>query len=133
MKEPLTFMTVAFYNTMKKAWKSTYKRKRPGMIERLKELNEKATGWPWVSRHGSDGICNEYLFKVIIDGDERDRMSPDDVRLIVEMRNALPKLLALVDAAENYFILHGGKFNPRYFPQIGVVVDALNALCEEKK
>jgi hypothetical protein len=68
------------------------------MLERLKELEAKATPAPWVSRVGQAGICNKYLDESIIDGEERDGMKPENVRLIIEMRNVLPKLLAFVTA-----------------------------------
>ncbi|HYX39977.1 MAG TPA: hypothetical protein VE954_43325 [Oligoflexus sp.] len=64
-------------------------------LDRLKELESKATPGPW------DHDINGHLFQFKKPGHEGDIVWVDtfnDASLIVEMRETLPKILALVDA-----------------------------------
>lgn len=83
------------------------------LIERLKELEAKATPGPWNWDKCGKGflLLVEYDGKGIpwvLDGIVEDREWGDasitgkraDMDLIAEMRNALPKLLAVVEAAK---------------------------------
>lgn len=97
-------------------------------ITRLKELEAKATPGPWVSRVGQAGICNKYLDESIIDGAERDVMKPENVRLIVELRNALPKLLAFVTAWDDCQTVTANRAE-----KMRVLLSARKALDEETK
>lgn len=63
-------------------------------IERLRELEEAATPAPWIVEHA---CVNGPVYRI---AGEYEPVIPQDAKLIAEMRNALPKLLAVVEAAK---------------------------------
>lgn len=110
-------------------------------LERLKELEAKATPGPWKQKGYRNLSVVDYKVLAIStnhpNGDWENifvnAVCIPDFELIVEMRNALPKLLALVDVVEEYFLDDTGEFNPKYFPKRAAVQKALKALHEETK
>lgn len=66
-------------------------------LERLRELDAKATPGPWYGRQGmfSNAINLHGEGQSVIGA-----LCVEDAELVITMRNALPKLLALVDAGE---------------------------------
>lgn len=62
------------------------------MIERLKKLEADATPGPW-------GYC---FGQVIFNPHNRVVTTEENARLVAVSRNALPKLLAIVDKAESF-------------------------------
>ena len=118
-------------------------------LERLKELNEKATHGPWLSQehegiddgcrcmscwhldggdvdslHGNDSLTRKckHCSEMILDKDDAD--------LIAATRNLLPELLALWEAADEYFwkdAAYPGASTQALFDAL----DALNARADE--
>lgn len=80
------------------------------LIEKLKELDSSATPGPWCADLGNWDIeqieprneicCFDPMSRDIHPENKRVH-SYCDMEFIVELRNALPKLLAVVEAAEN--------------------------------
>ena len=85
-----------------------------GTIERLKELDAAATPGPWTLNLGDDGQYVETHDRprgmdprlwdgiVVVVSGPTDEADPDG-ELIAAMRNALPALLAVAEAAANLF------------------------------
>jgi hypothetical protein len=75
------------------------------MIDRLRELDSAATPGPWRTYHDGltlDGEERQLVSEVADDTDYgavAKWMTPADAALIAEARNALPKLLAIAEAA----------------------------------
>lgn len=72
-------------------------------IERLKQLEAGATPGPWYYRDSDESIC-DIDDNILFPGWSNPKLQgPDndwsDVLLVTQMRNALPKLLAVVEAA----------------------------------
>lgn len=121
------------------------------LIERLKELDAKATPgpWQWVQgnevgdwhaivgpRHDKNWIkasddfiltdgsaCGEYSADIDVDG--------PDAHLIAEMRNALPKLLAVVEASKNHVdgLIKGDLDGSK--DALAAIIDSLEELNQE--
>lgn len=74
-----------------------------GIIERLKELEAKATPGLWASieQYGVGLQINRYI-RYWPSGTDQFYDGKADVKLIAEMRNALPKLLAFVEAFDEW-------------------------------
>lgn len=104
------------------------------MLERLKELEAKATPGPWQAVgngvHAKDrAIAGEgFLFD-----HEGVLCDDDDARLIAEMRNALPKLLALAEAAKKFKKEFLTRPREIYEPEAIELIDAIAALEEGGK
>jgi hypothetical protein len=73
-------------------------------IERLKELEAKATPGPWLLATSNGGFIVEFDGNYVLDAFVSDVLAQDkqraNAKLIAEMRNALPKLLAVVEAGD---------------------------------
>lgn len=71
-----------------------------GTLERLKELEAKATSAPWGFNNGEYWTSVTAGSSTVMDNTPNDQYAPgfEDMQLIAEMRNALPKILAVVDA-----------------------------------
>jgi len=81
-------------------------------IERLRELLEKATPGPWVTCNGTDiftdtddakrGLPGNHVADCDPARDKEHIAAISDACIIVSIRNALPALLEVADAAQKY-------------------------------
>ncbi len=99
------------------------------IIQRLRELEATATPGPWEAFAGSviRGTREAYHHPLNDDGTPYYRYvgirESEDAVLIAEMRNRLPKLLAVVEAARTYIDNNGGENGPTLWHALAALED----------